>query len=159
MGEPHVRLPPGAGDGLLGESEATEQPVPIEGNGPGAQDEIVVGDDEGADHHEHCPCKALHDRDERPVRLKTLRKTAGPTAESRKGTPSPAESETRRELLQVLGGQFGHQCEDEPLVRPEYRPGITPGVDMTDVDPHAGAREGYPAGPLQLVEGHRVILW
>src|SRR3989442_1622099 len=56
--------------------EPLEEPVGGERDGPGVEDDVVVGEDEHAHHDQDQACRALHDRDEWTVAAEELQERA-----------------------------------------------------------------------------------
>src|SRR2546426_5123589 len=72
--------------------EPLEEPVGGERDGPGVEDDVVVGEDEHAHHDQDQACRALHDRDEGTEPPEELQERAdGPARQGERNPDPPGE--------------------------------------------------------------------
>src|SRR2546427_354835 len=99
--------------------EPLEEPVGGERDGPGVEDDVVVGEDEHAHHDQDQACRALHDRDEWTVAAEELQERA-----ERRGCQEERNAEPR--------GVRGQQADAPPDVVGRRREGEDRAQDRPD---------------------------
>src|SRR5881396_737671 len=90
--------------------EPLEEPVRGERDGPGVEDDVVVGEDEHADHDQDQPCRPLDHRDERTVAPEEPQERAEPRGVRGQQADAPSDVVGRR-----------REGEDRAQDRPDAR--------------------------------------
>src|SRR5207245_9372379 len=99
--------------------EPLEEPVRGERDGPGVEDDVIVGEDEHAHHDQDQACRALHNRDEWTVAAEELQERA-----ERRGRQEERNAEPR--------GVRGQQPDAPPSVVGRRREGEDRAQDRPD---------------------------